>query len=64
MSNQEIIDFTHERLASTPIGAQDSIKVVKELVKHSERQSNLKFQKSDNISAVLIPLTRGIIPIN
>lgn len=60
LSNHEIIDFVHEHLSTMPIGSQDSHKVMGELVQHAKTANIEKTNNCDNISAILIPLTRGV----
>ena len=63
MTNQEVVEFVHDRLSKQPIAEQETSSVVKELVKFAEKKSIKDLKSSDNISAILIPLTRGISPI-
>lgn len=60
LSNQEIVDFVHDHLSAMPIGSQDSHKVMGELVQHAKTVNIEKTNNCDNISAILIPLTRGL----
>ena len=60
LSNQEVVSFTHEKLSESPIAEQDTTVVVRELVKYADKKSNQVLKASDNISAILVPLTRGI----
>jgi serine/threonine protein phosphatase PrpC len=60
LSNQEIIDFVHDNISSMEIAHQDSQKVVQDLVQYSIKVNMEKTERCDNISAILIPLTRGV----
>lgn len=60
LSNQEIVEFVHDKLSDYEIGQQDSQKVISELVQHAKKTNLENTNTCDNISAILIPLTRGI----
>lgn len=63
LTNQQIIDFVHDGLSAMPIGNQDSQKVMGDLVQYAKTVNIEKTNNCDNISAILIPLTRGVEPI-
>lgn len=63
LTNQEIVDFVHERLSAMPIGSQDVMKVTGELVQYAKGVNIERTNNCDNISVILIPLTRGVEPL-
>lgn len=61
MSNQEIVDFIHQNMSEMGVGQQDTQKVVDNLVQYCLKSNIDKNKQSDNISAIIIPLSRCII---
>lgn len=63
LSNQEVVDFVNTRMSDMVIGSQDTQKVADELVLHALKTSREKSKdgKSDNISLIIIPLTRAVL---
>ncbi|EGR27968.1 hypothetical protein IMG5_185510 [Ichthyophthirius multifiliis] len=59
-SNQEIINMVRERLTEYPITEQDPQKVARQLCLDAVNQSKLQRRGSDNVSVIIILLTRGI----
>ena len=64
LTNEEIIDFVHDAMTEHEIGQQDTQKIVADLVQHAKKTNFAQTNNSDNISAILIPLTRGISKLN
>lgn len=60
LSNLEIVKFVHDGLSDFEIGCQDTQKVVTDLVQYAKEKNYQHTNNSDNISAILIPLTRGV----
>jgi serine/threonine protein phosphatase PrpC len=62
-SNQEVVDFVNNRMSDMVIGSQDTQKVADELIQYALKASREKAKdcKSDNISLIIIPLTRAIL---
>ena len=63
LSNQQIIDFVHDKYSAMPIGSQDTQKIVRELVQFAKTTNIKNTNVCDNITTILIPLTRGIEPV-
>lgn len=62
LGNQEITDFVNERLSNMYIGSQDAQKVAEELIAHAYKANiSRDFKESDNLSVIIVPLTRGIL---
>lgn len=63
LDNQEIVDFVHSKMSDMVIGSQDTQKVADELVQFALKASREKAKdgKSDNISVIIVPLTRAVI---
>lgn len=63
ISNQEVVDFINNRMSDMVIGSQDTQKVADELVNYALKanRERAKDCKSDNISLIIIPLTRAIL---
>lgn len=60
LSNQEIVDFVHDKMSQMPIAEQDTQKVAEDLVAYAKATNLQKKMESDNISAIIIPITRGV----
>lgn len=63
LDNQEIVDFVNNRMGDMMIGSQDTQKVADELAQYALKASRerAKDHKSDNISVVIVPLTRAVL---
>lgn len=62
LNNQEIVDFVYNQMVAMPIGCQDTQKVAEDLVIHALNTNKERSKEgSDNITAIIVPLTRGIL---
>lgn len=61
LTNQQVVDFVNNRMAEMPIGDQDTQKVAEELVQYAFEQNKRVTDQSDNISCIIVPLTRAIL---
>ncbi len=61
LTNEEITDFVNNRMTEMFIGTQDTQKVAEELIQHALETNKAKKNESDNLSVVIIPLTRAIL---
>ena len=61
LSNEEIIDFVNTRMTEMFIGSQDTQKVAEELIQHALATNKAKKNESDNLSVIIVPLTRAIL---
>lgn len=60
LTNQQVVDFVYDKLASMPIGSQDPQKVADELVKFSIEKNAASHLDAGNVSALIVCLNRGI----
>lgn len=64
LTNEEIITFVDKKMSAMQIGEQDTGRVAEELVQFAKKTNLDKTDgaRCDNISAIVVPLTRGILP--
>ena len=62
LSNQELADFVNSRFTEMAIGSQDAQRVAEELIQQVYQLNIARdIKESDNLTAVIIPLTRAIL---
>ena len=61
-TSQQCVDHIRDKLAENPIMEQDPQKVAKELVFEAINTATSRKKHSDNVSVIIICLTRGITP--
>lgn len=61
MNNEEVIDFVNSSMSEMSVGCQDAQRVAEDLVQHAMKLNVETKHESDNISVIIIPLTRGIL---
>jgi len=59
-TSMECITFVRDKLAQMPIGEQDPQAVAGELVRTAIKNSTQSHKHSDNVSVIIVCLTRGI----
>jgi serine/threonine protein phosphatase PrpC len=61
LSNSEVVAFIYDSMTDMSIGAQDCQKVAEDLVQLAVKKNIESKKESDNVSVIIVQLTRGIV---
>lgn len=61
LSNSEVVSFIYDSMTDMSIGAQDCQKVAEDLVQLAVKKNIESKKESDNVSVVIVQLSRGIV---